>query len=467
MSQYHSTTGKGVLRNVLSKIGLGKARDLDEIAADPESEWKRPWWVKTVDKPTVDIDWDVTQRFDETKIQQVSFAKYVGDEESNRLRKHKATYTKQWVQENRPGYTLRDRALDIAVRQGASGNSFMGYAEDPEHVKDGWGGALITPETMGVPPWQGTPEDNAMMMRAALKMFGAAQVAFLELDEYNKRFIYSVDHDGKRLDFEDVEKPYEEENRRVIPNNAKWVIVFTVQMSEEMLKRRVGKTPTPFSAASVGSAYARSRVIFDDTQIFLHCLGYYGLMSYWFNGLGIAPALGVMSGLGELSRLNRLITPEYGPMVRVFRLVTNLPLAPTKPIDAGIMRFCKTCKKCATECPSGTLSLDTEPTWEVKGPWNSPGHKTWYEDSPKCMAYWLKATVSCATCFSVCPFSKKDKSFMHHFVEATIAKTPIFNSLFTKMDTLLGYDIPKDPESWWGSNMPPYGIDGLKRTRLE
>ncbi|MBT7289316.1 MAG: reductive dehalogenase, partial [Chloroflexi bacterium] len=363
--------------------------------------------------------------------------------------------------------TLRDRALDIAVRQGAVGTSFLGFAQDPEHVKDGWGGALITPETMGVPPWQGTPEENSEMMRAALKMFGAAQVAFLELDEYNKRFIYSVDHDGMKIDFEDVEKPYEEENRKVIPNNAKWVIVFTVQMSEELLKRRVGKTPTPFSAAAVGSAYARSRVIFDDTQIFLHCLGYYGLMATWFNGLGIAPALGVMAGLGELSRLNRMITPEYGPLVRVFRIVTNIPLAPNKPIDAGIMRFCKTCKKCATECPSGTLSDATEPTWEVKGPWNSPGHKTWFEDSPKCMAYWLKATASCATCFSVCPFSKKDKSFMHHFVEATIAKVPVFNGLFTKMDDMLGYNIPRDPESWWDKNMPPYGIDGLGGTDLK
>ncbi len=467
MTQYHSTTGKSVLRKLLAKIGLGRVRDWDEIAASPQAEWKRPWWVRTVEKPTVDIDWDVVERFDETKIQQVSFSKYVGAEENKRLRKHKMERTRQWVQENRPNYTLRDRAFDIAVRQGAVGTSFLGFANDPEHVKDGWGGSLITPEAMGVPPWQGTPEDNACMMRAAMKMFGASQVAFLELNERNKKFIYSVDNDGKKLDFEDVDQPYETEDRRVIPNSARSIIVFTVQMSEELMKRRVGKTPTPFSAASAGSAYARARVIFDDTQIFLHCLGYYGLMAYWFNGLGIAPALGVMAGLGELSRLNRLITPEYGPMVRVFRLITNLPLAPDKPIDSGIMRFCKTCKKCATECPSGTLSLDTEPSWEVKGPWNAPGHKTWYEDSPKCMAYWLKATASCSTCFAVCPFSKKDKSFMHHFVEAVIAKTPLFNSIFTKMDGLLGYDMPKDPESWWYRNMPPYGIDGLKNTRLE
>ena len=462
---YHSTLSK---RSFMKTLRLEKAgHDLDEVIASPKAEWKRSWWVRSVPKPTVDIDWDIMERFDETKIQQVSFSKYVGEEESKRLRQQKAERTRQWIAENRPNYTLRDRALDIAVRQGAVGTSFLGFWNDPNHVKDGWGGKLITPESLGVPRWEGSPEENARMIRAAMRVFGASQVGFVELDKHTRKLIYSIDNDGKKIEFEDVDQAYETDIKRVIPNKARWVIVFTVLMSEELLKRRVGQAPTPFSAASAGNAYARARVIFDDTQIFLHCLGYQGLMSTWFNALGIAPALGVMAGLGELSRLNRLISPEHGPMVRVFRLITDLPLAPTKPIDAGIMRFCHTCKKCAISCPSGTLSLDTEPSWEVKGPWNNPGHRTWYEDSPKCMAYWLRATASCSTCFAVCPFSKKDKSFIHHLVEATIAKTTIFNSLFTKMDGLLGYDKPRDPESWWNLNLPPYSINDTEGTLLE
>jgi hypothetical protein len=35
------------------------------------------------------------------------------------------------------------------------------------------------------------------------------------------------------------------------------------------------------------------------------------------------------------------------------------------------------------------------------------------------------------------------------------------------MDDLLGYNIPRDPESWWDRNMPPYGIDGLSGTDLK
>ncbi|MCX6013846.1 MAG: reductive dehalogenase [Chloroflexi bacterium] len=463
--KYHSTLPKSALMKILKLDSV--AHDLDEVTASPLGNWKRPWWVRTVDKPTVEIDWDRLQSFDERNTQQVSFAKYVGDEENKRLRRLKIDKTKEWILEGRKGYRLPERALDIAVRQGAVGNSFLGFADDPSHVKDGWGGVVFNPASIGVPKYDGTPEENSRIVRSAMRMFGASQVAFLELDEKNKKFIYTYDSDGKKIDFEDVEKPYETIDRRVIPNRFRSVIVFTVEMSEELLKRRNGRAPTPLSASATGSAYARARVIIDDTQVFLHVLGYQGLMTVWFNGLGCAPALGIMAGIGEQSRLNRLISPEHGPLIRIFRIITDLPLAPSKPIDAGIMRFCKTCKICANECPSGTLSKDTEPTWEVKGPWNNPGHKAYFEDSIKCMQYWLHSTASCSTCFAVCPFSNKNKSFIHTFVMATLAKTPILNGTFTKMDSIMGYDKPRNPEEWWNLDLPPYGIDSARGTQLE
>ncbi|GEM_PF-3223278 len=46
-----------------------------------------------------------------------------------------------WIKEDRPGYTLRDRALDIAWGQGGSvGVSFSGsWVEAVEEAKeDGW-----------------------------------------------------------------------------------------------------------------------------------------------------------------------------------------------------------------------------------------------------------------------------------------------------------------------------------------
>jgi reductive dehalogenase len=458
--KYHSTTSK---KTYMKATGLNKAgNDLDEVISSPVAEWKRPWWVRTVPEPTVEVDWDATERFDARKIQQVSFYKYVGEEENLRLRKLGTERSKQWILENRPNYTLRDRAVDLAGRRGSVRTKFINELEARPvgQASGGWGGQLLSPELLNVPRWEGSPEENSRMIRAVARNFGASQIGFVELDERARKLIYTYDaRDGVKLDFEDVDKAYETEDRRVIPNKAQWVIVFSVQMSEELYKRVVGHAPTPLSSSTTGLAYARGRNVIDRLQTFLYLIGYQGLMGTWENGLGMAPALGIMAGLGELSRLNKIVSPEYGPMQRVFKMVTDLPLAPTQPIDAGIMRFCRTCKKCAEVCPSGTISTETDPFWEVKGPWNNPGHRAWFDDAPNCLAYWIKSTSSCATCLAICPFAKKDKSFIHHVVEATIAKTSIFNGLFTKLDGLMGYDKPKDPESWWDLDLPIHGID--------
>lgn len=464
--------------------------DLDEIKSSPQAQWVRPWYVRHRNKPTVEVDWEGMERFDATKVQQVSFRRYIGEEQFKKLNRERTEKFKQWILDDKPGYTLRDRALDISFGQsGSVPVTFLGtWAETlPEIKKEGQiytndvtksklrdqaRPMPLSPDELGVPKYEGSPEENALMIRSALRHFGADQVGFVELNERHRKFIYKVDAlDGKRIVFENVETGYETDQKRVIPEKAQWVIVFSIQMSEELLKRRSAFAPTALTSATSGAAYGRSRNIMDRLQTFLHVLGYQGLMGTWFNGLGIAPALGVMAGLGELSRLNRLISPEYGPLQRLYKMVTDLPLAPTQPIDAGIMDFCRTCKTCAEKCPVGTLSKATEPFWEPVGPWNNPGHKTWYEDSLSCRTWWSISTAGCSTCFSVCPFSKKDKSVIHNIVKATIAKNPIMrdwvNSFMVTMDELFGYQKPKDIESWWHLNMPPHGFKNATWTDLE
>lgn len=465
--KYHSTRGR---RDYMKVLGFDAFHDLDEVIASPMAEWKRPWWVRWVDKPTVEIDWDNTQRFDGRKMQQMSWAKYVGEDAAQHLTKLRENRTRQWVLENKSGYTLRERALLLAGAQaGSVDTSFLGFWREPDiEVKDPFQPRPLSPEEMGVPRWEGSPEENRRMMRVVLRHFGADQVGFLELDEHIRKLVYSFDaRDGKALEFENVDLAYETDCKRVIPNRARWVIVFTVQLSEELIKRNAGKAPTALSSSTTGLAYARARNIMDRLQTFLYVLGYQGLMGTWFNGLAIAPALGIMAGLGELSRLNKMISPEYGPLQRVFKVITDLPLAPTKPIDAGIMRFCRTCKKCAEACPVRALSMETEPSWEVVGPWNNPGHRAYFQDGTKCRTWWSVSTVGCAICLAVCPFSRKDKSFIHKIVAPTISITPLLNGFFARMHTILGYGMSREIESWWDLNMPPHGVNAVKGTQLE
>ena len=463
--KYHGTTSK---KAYMKKTGLSnEGHDLDEIASSAKAEWKRSWWVKYVDQPTIEVDWDNMKRYDSRVVPQVYYPNYVGQDVAEKLSKLSEARRNRWIIENKPGYTLRDRALEIGANRGSVMPTFIPNY-DPASKLTSRASKVWSPDNIGVPRWEGTPEENARMVRAAARYFGAGEVGFVELDTKTEKLIYSYDVDGKKIEFEDVDLAYETENKRVIPTKARWVIVFSVQMSEEMLKRRDGLNATALSGTPNSLGYSQGRNVLDRLQTFLHVLGYQGLGSPWFNGLGIAPALGIMAGLGELSRLNLLISPEYGPLQRVFRLVTDLPLAPTKPIDAGIMRFCRTCKKCALLCPAEVLNVETDPSWETTGKWSNPGHKAYhYTNSAKCMTQWKVSSVGCSTCLSVCPFAKKHKSFVHTVVEATIAKMPIFNALFTKMDGLLGYDVPKDNESWWDMDMPPYSVDSIHGTELD
>ena len=418
--------------------------------ADPAGRSQRPWWVRTVDQPTMEIDWTKMKRYNEGykadlgtgTVRGKGFEVYVGKDKNAELVQKSVDVLKAGIANKTPGYTLKDQAL-------VSGNSprvpmsFLG----PQKAK--------TPEDFGAPKWSGTPEEASRILRAALRHMGAATAGFVELDENTRKLIYSFDPDGKELVFTNDAEPSETETQRFIPNTAKYAMVFTVQMSEETMRR----SPTPLGQQTTGLAYKRHSVVQASMQEFLRTMGYMGLGCSTTNALGIAPAFGVLAGLGEMSRLNRMITPEFGPMVRAFFILTDLPVATDKPINAGIMEFCKRCKKCAEACATGALSFDDDPTWEIRGPWNNPGHKAYFEDSVKCMTYWKEVGTNCGICFSVCPFSKKDKAWIHDWVKATASVAPAMDGFMRSMDDAFGYGAQKDCEDWWMLDLPEYGTD--------
>jgi reductive dehalogenase len=412
--------------------------------SDPAGRSKRPWWVKEVDEPTTEVDWAQMQRYNERTgtVRGPGMAGYVGEDEVDRLSAVAAENEKQRMLDNVDGYTLKDQALKSS--HVGVGRSFLG----PQKAK--------TPEERGVPKWTGGPDEAAKIIRAAMRHFGAATIGFFELNDNTRKLIYGVDPDGKELIFTDDAMASEDDDARYIPNSCKYAIIYTVQMSQETMRR----CPTPLASQTTTLAYKRGETIQASTQEFLRGLGYQCLGESSTNALGIAPAMGVMAGLGELSRLNRLVTPEFGPMVRVFKLLTDLPVSLDKPIDAGIMEFCKRCKKCAEACPSESLSFLDEPTWETRGGWNNPGHKAYFEDSPSCLAYWREqAGTNCGICFAVCPFAKKDNAWVHEWVKAGSAVAPVLDSFFRSMDDAFGYGTQANSEEWWSLDLPEYGID--------
>ena len=459
MSKFHSTISR---RDFLKILGLGGAglgataistpvfHDLDEVLASPEAEFKRSWYVREVDKPTVEINWDIMQRFDYFEVMWANgLRKALGPDQYELVFRIGAQNRIKWLKENRPGFTLRDIALNNANHW--AGLSFVG----PQ--------TSITPEALGVPPWEGTPEENARMIRAFLRLHGASQVVFAELESNTtEKLIYSYDTGpaplarGPALVFTDSDNPAEDENTRTIPRKARWVIIYAMRMADELMKRPLNQ----IGGRSHGYMYNLKSLLQGQLQNFLRTLGYMCLgEATRYNALGVHAGFAVLGGLGEMSRMGHTITPEYGLRQRVQMVITDLPLAPGKPVDFGVMNFCRTCKKCAENCPPKAISFTTEPDWDTfDKPFHNPGIKAWHWPQDKCNA-WIRQTGGCAVCFGVCPLSKGNRNAIYHdFMKATLSKTPVFNRLFKNFDDFMDYGI-KNPETFWELDLPPWGYD--------
>lgn len=313
------------------------------------------------------------------------------------------------------------------------------------------------------------------MLRAAMRLFGAMTVGYMQLDANTENVVFSRERGDKISNvFRDVDKAEIKDigggfKEHVIPNKARWVILYSDQESQELWKRN----PTNMT---IQVRYGRGQNIQQRVQEFTQRLGYQTLGAFSTNALVIAPFAGAMTGVGEIGRINRILTPEYGPTVGVFGLITDLPLAPTSPIDAGLFRFCHTCKKCAEACGEGALSFEDEPTWDISGPWNNAGHKSFFEDSRKCRTWkLLPEACKAGRCFASCTFTKYHESNIHQLVQGTLATVPTFNGFFRTMDDAFGYGLrgrrhddfdtgPREAvdvaqEDWWNLDLPIMGVD--------
>lgn len=65
---------------------------------------------------------------------------------------------------------------------------------------------------------------------------------------------------------------------------------------------------------------------------------------------------GFLCGLGEIGYSKMLLTPEFGPRVRVGIIITELELEPDPIMEPGTL--CNRCMACVRECPGGCIPAD-------------------------------------------------------------------------------------------------------------
>lgn len=450
-----------------SALTLGMGTKVAEATAEakPGEHPQRYWWVKTVDKPTSGIDWGKLKSFNEWESMRGSGNDYMRQAYPDRDRVRELSelgsrLQEQWEREGKPGYTTRDHALRNSLDRGRLRGQFAKFVADP---------LVEAPQERDMPRWEGTPEENTKMLRVAARQMGLFHLGVVELeDQTTKKLIYNEDpgaNSRKKIRFRDVDLGFEdtEENTLVLPNKARWVIVMSAPMPGETMRH----TPSPLGASAATIGYSKLYIGSLRMQQFIRGLGYNSYAPDSGNGLGIYPAFGVLGGIGEMGRHNRLNSPELGPMQRLVIHVTDLPLAPTKPIDFGGFNFCKTCKICAEQCPPRSFSFDDEPTWKGLGPWNNNdgGHEAFYENSLSCRQFQRgSALTNCGICFGVCPFNKSDEASIHSIWQAVAAKTTAFNKTIAQAERTV-YDQLKNPADWW--NQEDRALYGIRTGRYK
>lgn len=453
---------------------------------------RRPRWIKAVGRPTLgetNVEYKRFSGFD-------MFALYrplktqregVGSFEAEQASKNKRLTA--WTNEKKPGFSLPDQQLGegawTVMRSAKPGAGLLSWTRIGVH----------SPEELGIPRYTASPEQMANTVKQAARFYGAGLVGIAPMNEayFNLQVPHreqprkeqpakdaqkdthsvaphhadkeqkcdpektpqKIDQPPQDMDiiFADIDVPEVTDARFVIPRKMKWVVVLAIPMDVELLSR----TPTPLGDAATAMGYSHSAFVVSTLAEFIRGLGYEAIPSV--NDTAQSIPFAIDAGLGELSRLNKLVTPEFGPAVRLCKIFTDMPMAYDKPIDFGLVEFCKECKKCAEACPSRALSFDDEPSFKTRGPWNNPGHKAWFEDSYKCYQYWQKSGSACGVCIASCPYTKGDQAWIHEGVKATVSLVPPTDGVFRIMDNAFGYGKQHAPEQWWTKD-PPSGRRG-------
>ena len=490
MAKYHSMVSR---RDFMKFMGIATAsagglallapkfHDIDELTGSLNAKNNRPWWVKEVSNPTIEIDYSMMQRLNghnhaqETDIRNIYYptrnaaASALGAQNLAAATAAKAS-----------GYTYRSRALVAAYKRAPLSSSWATIATNATSVGgnnatvNGYVANTTSPASRGEPKWTGTPEEAALMVRAAMRIFGVGMIQYTLPDQnWRDHVCFATGEKGttvatnRPIVFESGGIWYDTPTKLVVPAEQFTEISCSLQGSNELWRT----APSPIAGLANSNTFDHSANAAVSTWNFFYYLGYQcagGTIGQDGRYMDAGGSAAVLAGLGETSRQKLYtLTPEYGAQGRLYSLGTDMPIAPTSPIDAGMWRFCHTCHKCANHCPPGAISQEKEPSYDIPStngiPWNFTiqGTKAFYQDTCLCDIYTTENGGSCKLCWANCTFTTDHAAMVHAIVRPTISTTSIFDTFFYKMGEDFGYGN-HDPEQLWSMNLPATAQDSTQ-----
>jgi ferredoxin len=298
-----------------------------------------------------------------------------------------------------PGLLSLDAQKAEAMAFASAKASFAMTEEWREEVE-----GPVAPTRHQAPP----PELSARLKNLA-RYHGARDVGIAELLPYH---VYS--HVGRGTGT--YGEPITLEHR--------WAIAFTVEMDHGAMQH----APEAPVVAESARQYVESAKIAILLATFIRSLGYAARAHIDGNYRVIAPLVALDAGLGEIGRMGILMTPSLGPRVRLGVVTTELPLVADPPgDDSTVIDFCRSCKKCAENCPPRAIPFgDREPINEAL---------RWAINSESCFHYWNVIGTDCGRCMAVCPYSHPDNA-AHNLVRLAIRRSDLARRALLQLDDL-------------------------------
>lgn len=113
--------------------------------------------------------------------------------------------------------------------------------------------------------------------------------------------------------------------------------------------------------------------------------------------------LALKAGFGELGRHGSVIHPTFGPLFRMGSVLTSAPLTIDQPIDAGIGRFCDSCRACRIYCPADAIPDERSPSAGT----DPQGNARYVLDTARCFSYFAEHSY-CSACLPACVYAHKE-----------------------------------------------------------
>jgi len=256
------------------------------------------------------------------------------DYELDKKNKELRAIVSQDSQENKNRFLLAEAwagAMGAVVPETVGKRAKKNISENPPEVSD-------FPRGKFEPYKMKNPEATAKLIKKVSYEFGTVLVGITKL---NPDWVYK--YPSSRRGF-DRDKPIE------VPKHWQYAIVVGTPMSWDPMYANP-------NYGTSNDAYSRSRIVAFRLASFIKKLGYAARPHTPGNSYDLmVPPIMVDAGLGEQGRHSIVITPELGCNFRPAVVTTNLPMKIDKPISFGVQEFCKNCKICAEQCPSGAIS---------------------------------------------------------------------------------------------------------------